>query len=162
VSSWGFEDDSTGGFSLAGTRGAVTSISTSTSFAHTGTTALAIGIDARRTSRRFEIGITLCDGGFIAAAGQSVSAWFYLSPDSNNQPDPHPDSYAGLHLYTTTGDGGDTMSPPLVGRWFQVTTPIASVGARLQSFSLEGTFEGDSSTDFDWKGVVYVDDITIQ
>jgi hypothetical protein len=162
VSSWTFEDDDTAGFAIVGTRGAVTSISTSTSVSHGGNTALAIGIDAKRTARQFEVGITLCDGGYVAAAGQSLSAWFYLSPDSRDVPDPHPDSVVGEHLYTTTADGGNTTSRLPIGSWFRVTTPISDVGPRLQSFSLAGVFESDGTSDFDWKGVVYVDDITIQ
>ena len=41
-------------------------------------------------------------------------------------------------------------------------TTIASVGNRLESFSLEGLFDTNGTPDSDWTGVVYVDDITIQ
>jgi hypothetical protein len=75
---------------------------------------------------------------------------------------PHPDSAVGVHLYTTTTDDADATSPPPVGSWFRVQMPIASVGARLESFSLEGFFDTDGTTDFNWSGVVYVDDIVIQ
>ena len=59
---------------------------------------------------------------------------------------------------TSTGVGGNTASPVPIGTWFQVSTPIASVGSQLLELSLQGTF----GTDADWTGVLYVDDILIQ
>jgi hypothetical protein len=162
VRSWGFEDGTTGGFHIVGGASAVKSVSASTSVSRSGTTALAISIDAKGSARRFEVGIDLCDGGYIPAMGQNVSAWFYLKPASAAEPDPHPDSIAGEHLYTSAGEGGEMTRPLPVGSWFRVQTPIAGVGSRLESFSVEGLFDTDGSNDFDWTGVVYVDDITIQ
>ena len=164
VRSWGFEDGTTGGFRIVGGGGAsaVKSISTSTSVTTAATPRSRSRSTPEGSARRFEVGVELCDGGYLPAMGQTVSAWFYLSPASASVPAPHPDSIVGEHLYTTAGEGGNTTSPLPVGSWFRVQTPIASVGARLESFSLEGLFDSDGTNDFDWTGVVYVDDITIQ
>jgi hypothetical protein len=162
VKTWGFEDG-TSGFTNVGTgQSAVTSISVSTTRSRGGNSALAIGINARGSNRRFEVGLSLCDGGYLPAMSQTLTAWFYLSPASAAVSSPHPDSAVGVHLYTTTTDDADATSPPPVGSWFRVQMPIASVGARLESFSLEGFFDTDGTTDFNWSGVVYVDDIVIQ
>ena len=93
---------------------------------------------------------------------QTLTAWLYLNPASASVPDPHPDSAVGVHLYTSTNDDGDAVTPVPVGSWFRVQVPIASVGARLESFSLEGFFDSDGTNDFNWSGVIYVDDISIQ
>jgi hypothetical protein len=162
VASWDFEDGKTAGFSIVGSRGAVTSISTSTSMAHGGTTALAIGINAKGTARKWEVGPTFCDGSYLPAMGRTMSAWIYVSPASAATPTPEHDSYAALHLYASTGDGGDLINPLPVGSWFQVQMPIGDVGMRLQSFSLEGVFDTDGTTAYDWSGTVYIDDIVIQ
>ena len=140
---------------------AVTGISVSASVFHSGAQALAIKINAQGegATRTFAVGLRLCGGnGYVPANAQTVSAWFYLSPDSEAGPPPHPSSQIGEHLTTSTGGGGNTQSPVPVGTWFQVSTPIASVGSQLLELAVQGAFGASS----DWAGVVYVDDIVIQ
>jgi hypothetical protein len=159
---WGFEGSTTDGFSNVNNgETAVTSISVSGSMFHSGAQALAIKIDAQGVgaARMFEVGLRLCGGnGFVPANAQTVSAWFYLSPDADTVPPPDASSQIGEHLTTSTGGGGNTTSPVPVATWFQVSTPIASVGNQLVELALRGVFGPDA----DWTGVVYVDDIVIQ
>ena len=165
IQSWGFEDGTTDGFSMVGTgQMAVTSISASTSVTHGGTYALAIGIDVQGSVRGFEVGLALCGGaaGYLPSNGQTVSAWFYLSPASDTVPPPHPNSRFGEHLYTNGSDGGNAPTQSTVGSWFHVSTPIESVGTELQRIAFQGVFDTDGTTDFDWSGIVYIDDIAIQ
>ncbi len=160
--SWGFEGNTTDGFANANNgQTAVTSISVSGSVFHSGAQALAIKINAQGqgASRTFDVGLRVCGGnGHLPANAQTVSAWFYLSPDSDTVPAPDGSSQVGEHLTTSTGAGGNTQSPVPVGSWFQVSTPIASVGSQLLEVALQGVFGPDA----DWAGVVYVDDIVIQ
>ena len=129
---------------------------------HSGAQALAIKINAQgagAAARTFVVGLRLCGGnGYVPANAQTVSAWFYLSPDSDTVPPPDPSSQIGEHLTTSTGGGGNTTSPVMVGTWFQVSTPIASVGSQLLELAVQGAFGPGA----DWAGVVYVDDIVIQ
>jgi hypothetical protein len=159
---WDFEGTTTDGFGIV-TNGetAVTSISVSGSVFHSGAQALAIKVNAQGAgaARAFEVGLRLCGGnGFVPANAQTVSAWFYLSPDSDAVPPPDAASQIGEHLTTNTGNGGNTTSPVMVGIWFQVSTPIVSVGNQLVELAVQGVFGPDA----DWSGVVYVDDIVIQ
>lgn len=162
IAGWGFEGTTTDGFgNVNGGQTAVTGISVSNSVFHSGAQALAIKINVQGegVARTFSVGLRLCGGnGYVPANAQSVSAWFYLSPDSDTGPPPHPSSLIGEYLTTSTGVGGNTQSPVPVGVWFQVTTPIASVGSQLLELALQGVFGSGS----DWTGVVYVDDIVIQ
>jgi hypothetical protein len=162
VPSWGFEGNTTDGFANANNgQTAVTSISVSGSVFHSGAQALAIKINAQGqgASRTFDVGIRLCGGnGHLPANAQTVSAWFYLSPDSDTVPAPDPTSQVGELLTTSAGAGGNTTSPVPVGTWFQVSTPIASVGSQLLEVALQGVFGPGA----DWAGVVYVDDVVIQ
>jgi hypothetical protein len=162
IAGWNFEGTTSDGFGIVNNgQTAVTSISVSGSVFHSGAQALAIKVNAQGTggTRSFEVGLKLCGGnGFVPANGQTVSAWFYLSPDDDTAPPPDPSSQIGEHLVTSTGGGGNTVSPPPVGMWFQVSTPIASVGGQLVELALAGVFGPDS----DWSGTVYVDDIVIQ
>jgi hypothetical protein len=165
LQSWDFEDGTTGGFSIVGSdQMAVTSISNSTSVSHgSGSHALAIGIDVQGAVRGFEVGLRLCGGsGAVPASGQTVSAWFYLSPASDSVPPPHPNSSFGERLTASGNTGGNVTTQSTVGTWFRVSTPIDSVGAQLQRIAVVGTFETDGTTDFDWSGIVYIDDIVIQ
>jgi hypothetical protein len=165
VASWGFEGSTTDGFANASNGPtAVTSISVSGSVFHAGAQALAIKINAQGegAARRFDVALRLCGGnGYVPANAQTVTAWFYLSPDSDTVPPPDPNSLIGERLLTSTGGGGNTTSPlnpVVVGTWFQVSTPIASVGNQLLELAVQGVFGPDA----DWTGVVYVDDIVIQ
>jgi hypothetical protein len=162
IAGWGFEGTTTDGFgNVNGGQTAVTGISVSGSVFHSGAQALAIKINAQGdgATRTFAVGLRLCGGnGYVPANAQSVSAWFYLSPDSDTGPPPHPSSQIGEYLTTSTGGGGNTQSPVTVGAWFQVSTPIASVGSQLLELALQGLFGSGA----DWTGVVYVDDIVIQ
>ena len=162
IAGWGFEGSTTDGFgNVNNGQTAVTSISVSASVFHSGAQALAIKISAmgEGAARTFDVGLRLCDdNGYVPANAQSVSTWFYLSPDSDTVPPPDPSSQIGEHLTTSTGGGGNTQSPVPVGTWFQVSTPIASVGSQLLELALQGVFGPGS----DWTGVVYVDDIVIQ
>jgi hypothetical protein len=162
IASWDFEGTTTDGFgNVNNGQSAVVSISVSSAIAHSGTQALAIKVNAQGTgaARTFEVGQPLCGGnGFIPANARSVSAWFYLSPDSDAVPPPDAATQIGEHLTTNTGNGGTTTGPVTVGTWFQVTTPIAGVGNQLIQLAVAGVFGPDS----DWSGVVYVDDIVIQ
>jgi len=162
VKSWGFEDGTSGFTVDSSGQSAVTSLSVSTTRSHGGNSALAIGINVRQNARRFEVGLELCDGGYLPAMGQTISAWLYLSPASASTPDPHPETSVGVHLYTNTDDGGESANPVPVGSWFRIQFPIATIGARLEAFSVEGYFAFDGTNDFNWSGVIYVDDITIQ
>jgi hypothetical protein len=164
VRSWTFEDGTTGGFTIWGNgQSPVTSLAASTTMSHGGNRALAIGLNIRGSTRRFEVGIALCGGdGYIPAMGQDVTAWFYLSPSSASVPAPHPDSAVGVHIYTNTDDDGDGRTPVPVGSWFRAQLAISSVGPRLEGISLEGFFDTDGTTDYNWSGTVYVDDISIQ
>src|SRR5262249_44261811 len=159
---WDFEGMTTDGFGIVNNgETAVTSISVSGSLFHSGAQALAIKVNAQGVgaARTFEVGLRLCGGnGFVPANAQTVSAWFYLSPDCDAAPDPDASSLIGEHLTTNTGGGGNTISPVMVGTWFQVSTPIASVGNQLVELAVQGVFGPDA----DWSGVVYVDDIVIQ
>ena len=85
-----------------------------------------------------------------------MTAWFYLSPDSDTGPPLHPSSEFGEHLTTSANDGGNTTNNWEIGKWFQVSTPITSVGNQLIQLAVVGMFGGD------WAGTVYVDDISIQ
>jgi hypothetical protein len=162
IAGWDFEGNTTDGFAnLNNGPTAVTGISVSGSVFHSGAQALAIKINAQGTgpTRAFDVGLKLCGGnGFIPANAQTVSAWFFLSPDGDTVPPPDPTSQIRNHLVTNMGMGGSTTSPVPVGTWFQVSTPIASVGTELFELAVYGLF-GDAS---DWSGVVYVDDIVIQ
>jgi hypothetical protein len=162
IATWGFEGNTTDGFGNTGNgQTAVTSISVSGSVSHSGAQALAIKINAQGqgTARTFDVGLRLCGGnGFVPANAQTVTAWFFLSPDGDTVPPPDPSSQIGERLTTNMGMGGNTQSPVMVGTWFQVSTPIASVGTQLLELALAGVFGPDS----DWSGVVYVDDIVIQ
>jgi hypothetical protein len=160
IAGWGFEGSTTDGFANANNgKTAVTSISVSASGFHSGAQALAITINAQGEARTFDVGLRLCAGnGYVPANAQTVSAWFYLSPDSVTVPPPDSTSEIGERLLTNTGGGG-TTSPMMVGTWFQVSTPIVSVGgSQLLEVALRGVF-GPTA---DWSGVVYVDDIVIQ
>jgi len=163
IASWGFEGSTTDGFSTINNGPtAVTGISVSGSVSHSGAQALAIKISAMGdgAARTFAVGLRMCGGtGYVPANAHSVSAWFYLSPDSDTAPPPHPSSEVGEYLTATTGaSGGNTQSPVMVGTWFQVSTPIASVGSQLLELAVQGVF----GPGVDWAGVVYVDDIVIQ
>jgi len=162
IAGWGFEGTTTEGFGTMNSgQMALTSISVSGSVFHGGAQALALGIDAQGhgAARRFDVGLSLCGGGgYVLANAQTVSAWFYLRPDSDSAPPPDPASQIGVRLTTSTGVGGNTASLIPVGMWFQVSTPIASVGGQLLELDLQGTF-GSAS---DWTGVIYVDDVVIQ
>jgi hypothetical protein len=159
---WGFEGSTTDGFSnVSNGQTAVTSISVSGSVFHSGAQALAIKINAQGdgAARAFEVGLRLCGGnGYVPANAQTVSAWFYLSPDADSVPPPGDSSQIGEHLTTSTAAGGNTTSALTVNTWFQVSTPIASIGSQLIDVALQGVFGPES----DWSGVVYVDDIVIQ
>jgi len=161
IAGWGFEGSTTDGFSNVNNgKTAVTSISVSGSLFHSGAQALAIKINAQgdAAERAFVVGLRLCGGnGFVPANAQSVSAWFYVSPDSDTVPPPGPGSQIGVRLTTSTGEGGNETSPVMVGTWFQVSIPIASVGNQLVELAVQGAF-GPA----DWSGTVYVDDIVIQ
>jgi hypothetical protein len=160
--SWGFEGSTTDGFgNVSNGATAVTSISVSGSMFHSGAQALAIKVNAQGdgAARTFVVGLRLCGGdGFVPANAQSVSAWFYLSPDADTVPPPDQTSLIGHRLTTTTGEGGSTTTPVTVGAWFQVTTPMGSVGNQLIELAVQGLFGPDA----DWAGTVYVDDISIQ
>ncbi len=162
ISGWGFEGTTTDGFgNVNNGPSAVDSISASGSVFHSGAQALAIKIDAKGdgAARTFVVGLRLCGGnGFVPANAQTVSAWFYLSPDADDAPPPDATSQIGERLTTSTGEGGNTTSPVMVGSWFKVSTPIASVGNQLVELAVQGAFGPDS----DWKGTVYVDDIVVQ
>jgi len=162
VASWGFEGNTTDGFgNVSNGQTAVTSISVSGSVAHSGAQALAIKVNAQGTGgeRTFVVGLRLCGAnGYVPANAQTVSAWFYLSPDSDTAPPPNPATQIGEYLTTSTGGGGNTQSPVPLGTWFQVSTPIASVGSQLLELAVQGAF----GPGVDWSGVVYVDDIVIQ
>jgi hypothetical protein len=159
--SWAFEGTTTDGFTNVNNgQTAVTSISVSTSQHHSGAQALAIAVSAQGVgaARTFEVGLSLCGGnGFIPANAQTVTAWIFLSPDSDAVPPPDAASQIGVRLTTNMGAGG-TPNTMMVGTWFQVSTAIASVGNQLTGIALQGTFAPGS----DWSGVVYVDDIVIQ
>jgi hypothetical protein len=162
IAGWDFEGSTTDGFGIVNNgETAVTSISVSGSMSHSGAQALAIKVNAQGVgaSRAFEVGLRLCGGnGFVPANAQTVSAWFYLSPDSDAVPPPDGASQIGEHLTTNTGGGGNTSNPVMTGIWFQVSTPIASIGNQLVQLAVQGVFGPDA----DWSGVVYVDDIVIQ
>jgi hypothetical protein len=161
VASWGFEGNTNDGFgNVSNGQTAVTSISVSGSVFHSGSQALAIKINAHGdgAERTFAVGVRLCGGnGFVPANAQTVSAWFYLSPDPDTAPPPDASSQIGERLTTNLDEGGNT-SAAMVGTWFQVSTPIGSVGNQLIELALTGVFGPDS----DWTGVVYVDDVVIQ
>jgi hypothetical protein len=166
AAAWGFENDqlgTSGGFGILGNgEMAVTTISVSDSVARSGSRSLAIAIDAKGPANSFLVGLRVCGGsGHLPSNAQSVSAWFFLSPSSEEVGPPHPSSQFGEYLYTTTGDGGNLANVTTVGTWFRVTTPIESVGTDLLRFALEGVF-GGSGPGGDWTGTVYVDDIVIQ
>jgi hypothetical protein len=162
IASWGFEGSTTDGFGIVNNgETAVTGISVSGSFFHAGAQALAIKINAmgEGSARTFAVGLRLCGGnGYVPANAQTVSAWFYLSPDSDTAPPPNPGTQIGEYLTTSTGGGGNTTSPVPLATWFQVSTPIASVGSQLLELAVQGVF----GPGVDWTGVVYVDDIVIQ
>jgi hypothetical protein len=162
IAGWDFEGATTEGFgNVNNGQTAVTSISVSTALFHSGGQSLAIKVSAQGqgASRTFEVGLRLCGGnGHVPANAQTVSAWFYLSPDSETVPPPDATSQIGERLTTSTQTGGNMTSPVPVGSWFQVSTPIASVGSQLLDLAVAGVFGPDS----DWSGVVYVDDIVIQ
>jgi hypothetical protein len=162
IAGWGFEGNTTDGFgNINNGQTAVTGISVSGSVFHSGMQALAIRINAQGQgpSRTFQVGLKVCGGnGFVPANAQTVSAWFFLSPDGDTVPPPDASSQIGERLTTNMGTGGNTTSPVPVGTWFQVSTPIASVGNQLLELTVAGVF-GMAS---DWAGVVYVDDIVIQ
>ena len=162
IAGWGFEGTTTDGFgNVNGGQTAVTGISVSGSVFHSGAQALAIKIDAKGdgAGRTFVVGLRLCGGnGFVPANAQTVSAWFFLSPDPDTTPPPDDSSQIGERITTNTSEGGNTTSPVPVGTWFQVSTPIGSVGNQLIEVAVAGLFGPDS----DWTGVVYVDDIVIQ
>jgi len=162
IASWGFEGTTSEGFgNVNNGPSAVTSISVSGSVFHSGAQALAIRINAHGDggARTFVVGLRVCGGnGFVPANAQTVSAWFYLSPDPDTAPPPDATSRIGERLTTTMAEGGNTTSPVVVGSWFQVSTPIGSVGNQLVEVALQGVFGPDA----DWTGVVYVDDIVIQ
>ena len=165
IASWTFEDGMTDGFGIVGNNQmAVTSISASTSVAHSGTYALAIGVTAMgMTNRGFDVGLKMCGGsGFLPSGGRTVSAWFYLQPNDASVPPPSPTSRFGLHLYTNSSDAASTPNNATVGTWFQVTAPLDNAGNQLIALALEGFFDTDGTSATDWSGVVYVDDITIQ
>ena len=163
IAGWGFEGNTTDGFGIASSgETAVTGISVSSSVFRSGAQALAIKINAQgdgAATRTFVVGLRLCAAnGYVPANAQTVSAWFYLSPDSDTAPPPNPATQIGEYLTTSTGGGGNTQSPVPLATWFQVSTPIASVGSQLLELAVQGTF----GPGVDWAGVVYVDDIVIQ
>jgi hypothetical protein len=162
IARWEFEGSTTDGFgTMSNGQMALTSVSVSGSVFHGGKQALALGIHAQGhgAARRFEVGLQLCGGsGYVPANAQTVSAWFYLRPDSATAPPPDASSQIGVRLTTSTGVGGNTASVIPVGTWFQVSSPIASVGSQLLDLSVQGTFGSGS----DWTGVIYVDDVVIQ
>jgi hypothetical protein len=165
IASWGFEDGTTDGFAKIGSQPAVTGLSVSTAAAHTGTSALAIGVTAMgMTNRGFQVGLDMCGGsGYVPAGSHVVSAWLYLQPSDGSVPPPAPTSHFGVHLYTSSSDGGDppTTNVP-VGTWFQVSSTVSTVGSQLTALSIQGVFDTDGTPATDWSGTVYVDDVTIQ
>jgi hypothetical protein len=160
---WGFEDGATGGFSIRRTdyEMSVTSVSVSTARAHSGGRALALAVAVHGSVRGFEIGNQLCAGGAIAGNGQQVSAWFYLDPAAGSLP-VHGESYFGERLYADSSNGGNIPRQPPVRQWFQVSTPISNLGAQLYLIAVEGYFNSDGTSGYDFTGTVYVDDISIQ
>jgi hypothetical protein len=163
IASWEFEGNTTDGFgNMDNGPTAVQSIVSVPTVPHGGTHALAITIKAQGqgAERTFAVGLKMCGGnGFVPANAQTVSAWFFLSPDGDAVPPPDDMSRIGVRLTTNMGTGGNATGNPVpVGTWFQVTAPVASVGNQLIELAVAGVF-GDTS---DWSGVVYVDDIVIQ
>jgi hypothetical protein len=163
---WGFEDGDDEGFKILRNDYpmAVRSFGPSTANPLTGKYSLAITVDVRGQSRGFEIGRYMCGGGsgFIPSNGQSVTAWFYLEPDPTQPQVPvHDNSYFGEHLYTERFNGGNIPYFNKERTWFKVTTPIEQLGTQLYQIAVEGYFNSDGTNRYDWKGTIYVDDITI-
>jgi hypothetical protein len=165
---WGFENGDEEGFKILRNDYpmAVRSITASTANPYSGKYSLAIGIDVRGSARGFEIGLYMCGrDGYVPSNGQVVSAWFYLAPDVIGLPAPppvHENSYFGEHLYTERANGGNIPYFNKERTWFRVVTPIEQLGSQLYQIAVEGYFNSDGSSRYDWKGTVYVDDITIE
>ena len=142
---------------------AVRSFGASTAKPRTGKYSLAIAIEVRGEARGFELGHYMCgSSGFIPANGQTVTAWFYLEPEPGTAEIPvHDNSYFGEHLYTERFNGGNIPYFNKVRTWFKVTTPIEQLGSQLYQIAVEGYFNSDGSSRYDWRGTVYIDDITI-